>query len=250
MIVPGHICLVSYANDEEWHHERLMCYPVGPGSWYVLTPDGDFYEEDAADYASQTVITAQPGYPRGVLQVVSFKDVWELDDMKREILRGRRAARATMGRVGLVRPERSPERGVDYYGAPFDLEEEGVASRVSRQLFGGPGSHRPGAPVRAGADAIVERAGRGRAGYLPAPAEIDGEALSDGEAADTGSVWFTREVVGGLPVNSEMVLEGQFKVLGDRALMEVPEGGVMVLGRSRQGVDALMMLLLLLLLWM
>ena len=42
---PGQVAIVWYSDDNVYH-ERLMIWRSNPTTWFVLTPDGDFYQED------------------------------------------------------------------------------------------------------------------------------------------------------------------------------------------------------------
>ena len=43
--IPGSLLLVTYTDDPEWSHERLLCYPASDVAYYFLTADENLYEE-------------------------------------------------------------------------------------------------------------------------------------------------------------------------------------------------------------
>ena len=71
---PGLRALVAYDGDAGWHHERLLLWSVRRHRWVVLTPDGDMYDEEFADYATALVMTGMTRYPGGAVSVVAFDE--------------------------------------------------------------------------------------------------------------------------------------------------------------------------------
>ena len=143
--------MVRFGNDPCRVHERVALWPlVAPTSggdarsFTVLTPDGDVYEEDVADYDGCCLLTGGAEGHRAAefarefvvnCEVVRFAEPVEGDELLREIEAARRGAGAIIGEQPAAR---AASRYLDWGGAEHDLPGVGgrgwLAAAVGRQM--------------------------------------------------------------------------------------------------------------------
>ena len=181
------------------------------------------------------------------------------------------AAKRFRGRRDCEPSRRSPERGSGTSGAPSDLpaavsaallgqEDEGVVHSFTWNcqcdlcIWGlGPRSRLAGGPVALpqgggtgaqsgrprGKDAnggpVAEEAGSRRVVFEKVAAEKEEAEVAPKAVKDEadGETWYTLVAVGALDVGSEMVLEGKYVRLGEKALIETGDGIIVAVVKTK-----------------
>jgi len=64
--------LISYGDEELWH-ERLLLAPTSGGSWVVLSPDEEMFEEEIAGADGVRFCNAARHLPRGIAASTSYR---------------------------------------------------------------------------------------------------------------------------------------------------------------------------------
>ena len=202
--------LVSYGEDPGWHHERLVCYPLGADRQraVVLTPDGDMYEESVDDWDSVSVCNWATRYDDAVNQVVAFSTPLSDAEVLRHVKEGRRLALSTIRAEGQGDPGRL-QRFLNWGGDLLPLAGAGIGDAFGKRLWRGAKKRDPLAPGGGGGAAAgaglgaVTGAGRSPGvagpGGSPAAGPVHGADRTDrpelvlpddGETLDVGD---TRE---------------------------------------------------------
>ena len=87
---PGARYVAKYRRQADWH-ERLLLWKLRDSEWIIVTPHGDRYVEDLADYEARHWMTGRNGYPGAVAgNVVAFDlplDINALTDLITEARR-------------------------------------------------------------------------------------------------------------------------------------------------------------------
>ena len=88
---PGQKVVVFYDDDTVWHERRVLLRGGGPGLYWIVTPDGDIYEEDLRGRSSDgpaKVRVVPPGLrtlPNLRTAVYRFREEWTPELMKKRI---------------------------------------------------------------------------------------------------------------------------------------------------------------------
>ncbi len=198
---PGTRCVVRYAEDPGWHHERIFLAAVDDGHWMIYTPDNHLYDEYVADYERMTVLTGLTRYPRGIPQLVSFSRPLEEDEMRELLVRGRAEAALLAG------------VGVD------DIDMRGSVDWKGRVLT-------VPAPTAVGAPQVGRRLA-GKQAPLPLEAGPAGTATPMSLDAADGYGWFISDLggTGSRAFGSEVRLSPGSVRCGSLGVFKDPLGG-------------------------
>ena len=107
--------MVKFADDGGYVHERVALWPLAAAvegtaatNHVILTPDGDVYEEAAADYSGFCALdNGADAYSADFVGgdvVIQFVQRISYADLQKEIQAARRSARATVGQRPQARP--------------------------------------------------------------------------------------------------------------------------------------------------
>ena len=158
---PGLRLLVTYDDDPDYHHERILEYPVAPGEWVIRTPDGDEYAEEVSSWSDILVMSGRRVYPERVREVVAFEPPLDKAELLELIRQGRLESDRLCAERGVEMPTEPPS-AVDWDKGSMDMPVrpwlEGLRARII--------------PVRRGA---------GRGGGAPTQKRKPGTALGVGE---------------------------------------------------------------------
>ena len=136
--------------------ERVALWPLAAAvegiaatSHVIFTPDGDVYEEAAADYSGFRVLdNGADAYPADFVGddvVIQFMQPISDADLQKEIQAARRSARATVGQRPQARP---PAKCLNWQGSEQNMPRQEVADFLAGAIAPGKALERP---VRDGA---------------------------------------------------------------------------------------------------
>ena len=129
----GSRVLTRYVGYREWH-ERLCCWPTpAQGKWYVLTPDGDLYEErfDDADHNGLVLVDAGTGREICEVHGGKYRFVSAMSDatLNANVLLAREEAEQDAAQAG-VDAVTSIQQAFSWDGRAVEAKSVGVRRRV------------------------------------------------------------------------------------------------------------------------